>query len=406
MKKIKQVVAGIVALGIAAAAVLAMFPDRKDAGDADLLVASEPPVPASKNSHADFLKLKANLQLTDEERRLIQKCVSDPACSARPLRALLARNAQALRHFEDLRGKRFVPPEWADPAQLTIETPLPPLMPVSQAGSLALLRARDLREQGKHAEALESSLRTAEVGQALEASGAPLIACMIGVTLKLRGLQALQEFAQHPGASLAGHAAALARLERLRDNRAGLKHALRLEYTMSANLIARVKDHGFPEDAGARVPRLASAMYFKANRSRAMLAESFRGMIGAIDQVCPPAPQPHVPPRPFWRDPSLLTGNLIGSIMHAIAVPNFDGMPRRRCEEDFWIGAAELTLAAKAFAKQTGRPPSGAADLSPRYLPRIPQDPFTGRPLAYSAGEISTPGLNAQGQPLKAFVKF
>jgi hypothetical protein len=399
-----MLIGAAVVVGIVA--VMAFFPDRSDPGDDDVLVTSAASLPAAENSYGDYLHLKAALQVPQDERSKIRTCASDAACDAKPFRAVLARNERALKLLEGMRGKRFLPPEWSDPSKLALDTVLPDVMTMADAGSLAVLRARDLRAQGRAAEALEASLRAAEAGHAWERSGSPLIAYMVGSSLKQRALRTAQQVLGGPGAP-AADAKVSARLKALRDNREGLKHALRLEYTMSANLIARIRSDGYPDGAGANVPRWAARFFFKPNRSRASFAETFRGLLAAVDRDCPAVPAAEPEQRSLLRDSNFWTGNPVGAVLNAIAQPNFDRLPRRRCEEDFRIGAAELTLAAKAFARRHSRAPSGAAELAPKYLPELPRDPFTGQPLELSPkGEISTPGVDQQGQALAARVSF
>lgn len=390
-------------------AAMALLPDGRSADDDDVLVSSTSPASPAENSYSDYLKLKDSLQLSKEEEGRVRKCAEDPACATGPLLPLISAQGQALRHFYESRGKRFEPPEWADPSKLTMETPLPQFAPVSMAASLAVLQARALREQGKPTEALEAALRVAEVGQAYQLSGGSLLAYLMGSHMKLRGLKAVREGSWPAGMPLAGYAAALARLRPLRDNREGLKRALRLEYTMSAHMISSLRVQGPPADSsGRKAPRWMASLFFKPNRTRAMMAQHIREAIEKVDQLCPPTAPPPRRPRPWWKNPATLTGNLVGVILHSIAQPDWSKLQHRRCEEDFWTGATELTLAAIAFARQTGQPPSDAGQLFPSFLREPPLDPFSGEPLAFSpkTGEITSLGRDTQGQPLSARISF
>jgi len=61
--------------------------------------------------------------------------------------------------------------------------------------------------------------------------------------------------------------------------------------------------------------------------------------------------------------------------------------PDKLAERDASLRAAALYLAILACEKETGVPPKALVDLVPAYLPRVPLDPFDGKPLRYIVGE-------------------
>ncbi|MBT7301954.1 MAG: hypothetical protein HN849_20680 [Victivallales bacterium] len=56
-------------------------------------------------------------------------------------------------------------------------------------------------------------------------------------------------------------------------------------------------------------------------------------------------------------------------------------------ERDAMLRGTALYLAILAYEKDTGAPPKALADLVPKYLPRVPLDPFDGKPFRYGVGE-------------------
>ena len=50
--------------------------------------------------------------------------------------------------------------------------------------------------------------------------------------------------------------------------------------------------------------------------------------------------------------------------------------------------AERVILACELFRMDTGKYPATASELVPKYLDRIPDDPFTGKPLLFRSGKI------------------
>ena len=65
-------------------------------------------------------------------------------------------------------------------------------------------------------------------------------------------------------------------------------------------------------------------------------------------------------------------------------------------------------LAAKGYQAKNGKPPSTLAELVPGWLPAVPLDPFSNRPLVYRVStnsfqlySVGPDGKNDQATPLK-----
>ncbi len=73
-----------------------------------------------------------------------------------------------------------------------------------------------------------------------------------------------------------------------------------------------------------------------------------------------------------------------------LRLPNIETSFFKEATLEALMLATRAGLAARLFAKESGRLPSALADLVPAYLPDTPLDPFTGKPLAFSSanGEI------------------
>ncbi len=70
--------------------------------------------------------------------------------------------------------------------------------------------------------------------------------------------------------------------------------------------------------------------------------------------------------------------------------------------ESVRVALAETAVALRRYRAERGVWPTRLEDLSPAYLPDVPEDPFTGRPFEYSAGE-SGARLRSAADELKSW---
>jgi hypothetical protein len=84
----------------------------------------------------------------------------------------------------------------------------------------------------------------------------------------------------------------------------------------------------------------------------------------------------------FWHERSRM---IMVPLMHRDVALGKDKFPRRKVQ----LAAAELMLALRRFQAEHGKPAQSLAELLPKYLQRIPSDPFDSQPFRYrlSQGE-------------------
>jgi hypothetical protein len=358
--------------------VLALMPDAAPGGDEDLLITSLAPVPAKANSHAEFLKLEKSLKLNSQESQAARACAESQKCDFKILVPLFGRNTEALRLFDAFRGKRFLLPDWSDVSKVSYETRVPSFLHFTGAASLAISQARWLAKQGRRGEALERLVRVAEVARSVQNGSTSLITFVIGSRLRARALKASEEVVRGQGPAASKDA--VARLGKPEAGREGLKHALRMEYTLGANTIASLSPaqiNGGEKDA---IKDWLAGLFFKRQRTRRLLAADFNALLRQVDAPCALEQPPH-PPARLWTHPEFMRGNFIGLILHQISSPNYHRILNDRCAEDFLTGAAQVALGGKA------------------------DDPFSGQPLMLSNGVIASIGKDHMGNRLTFAVR-
>jgi hypothetical protein len=122
----------------------------------------------------------------------------------------------------------------------------------------------------------------------------------------------------------------------------------------------------------SRVQKLAWFVYPKPQAYRTFDAY-WRAIIREAEKPLPHR-HPVAAPQPLLGVPFPPAGDVTGG-KHA------------RCEASLLLLRVELAL--QAYRRLHGRYPRQLADLIPAFLPSVPEDPFTGRPLGYQSTEDS-----------------
>jgi hypothetical protein len=374
--------------------------------DADLLPAAaslSAPGAAADDAYPAFLKLRAALALSPEERDVLNRHFDGKISSETAVAGFIARNAESLALFAELsRYANFQDPAYRDLSAVGPATPVPQMVSVVSAAKMSSLQAKALFERGRAREALEQALSIVAVGRMFARSRSTMICELVGLlVLDIGSKRALQIMA---GGKLdrAQLLAAAAALSPPTGAAAGLQEALRYEYVSEVHIL----DH-LAEDAAKGQPPAKRLMMesvakggsylYLPHRTKALFAARLRLFIAAAGRPCL---QANVPP--FEILPWKLRPNMVGLILYNIAVPSYEKINIRRCESDFRLTSAAAAAALQAYRLDHGRYPASLSELTPEYLGSAPVDSFNGGAPLYSAetGEIHSAGKDSEGKPL------
>ncbi|MDX9980891.1 MAG: hypothetical protein RBU25_12775, partial [Lentisphaeria bacterium] len=86
-----------------------------------------------------------------------------------------------------------------------------------------------------------------------------------------------------------------------------------------------------------------------------------------------------------------LTRDPLGMVFAAMFMPSLDRAHLKATHRDAILRGMALFLAVRAYETEHGAPPETLDALVPDYLPRIPEDPFDGKPFRYLRRNV--PGL-------------
>lgn len=393
------------ALMLVVVAMLTLWRDDPPPQDADLRPA--PAVVAeADNAYPVYLALQSALPLSTQEKRELEHRLKGQPFDAAVFDGVVARSTAAVALFAEFsRRAAFSDPNFNDPASVRPETPVPQMNAVVSAAKLDAIRADELLKRGRAAEALALALTIVDAGRMLERSRSSLLPGLVGLILFDLGTERVSRIVASGRLTEAQLTAAAARLAVAPEGSAGIQSGLKYEYMMHANVLDHLTEYA------ARDARFQTFTYrlifasmkrghyylFLPNRSKALAAARFRTMVTEAGKPCALARVPPFEMLPFWGRP-----NMIGILLYDIGIPQYDKISQRRCGSDFRLTRAATEAALGAYRRDHGRSPADLSELSPRYLPAAPLDPFTGDPLRYSAetGAILSTEKDSDGKPL------
>lgn len=194
-------------------------------------------------------------------------------------------------------------------------------------------------------------------------------------------------------------------LEKFKNNEEGLKTAFKAEYALAMNSIDAVitgntdvlnplleENNKLNPATYKKVPK--SSFYLQPNKAKALYANFFREGIDDVGKPCGLIKEKPVENRLFSSSASpvtqtiklMVTENALSRILYDafIAALNLPEQNNKRCREDFQVSAIQVLFALKAYNLETGGYPTSLNELVPKYLSKVPEDPFDGKPIKYS----------------------
>ena len=91
------------------------------------------------------------------------------------------------------------------------------------------------------------------------------------------------------------------------------------------------------------------------------------------------------------RELAFRTSDPLGAVLAATLVPALGGAHGKGAQRDAALGGMALFLAVQTYEQEHGQLPEALDQLVPDYLPRVPIDPFDGKPFRYLRRDV--PGL-------------
>jgi len=382
--------------------VLGLFlKDIKPIDDSDLRLA-EISVLDSENAYFNFKKAGEEFKkIPYEKKEAAFQVFVGQSWDDQSVKGLIRRSSSVLKYFNQAVQKpKFQYPALVkkiksleDPENiniLAIPEPISYWLPVAK---LASINALYLARSGQYDSALSEAFKIINIYQKILNSRVSSLEYLTAVQAKKIGLETVQAIINNYPVRAQSLKHYINQLDGYYNSGQGLTEAFKLIYYESAGIVnfiefARNRDILEPiyfSSIGRFMPKPGlNGFHFQPNATRLVFADRIRSRIKGINKPCGQVETQNLKllkPEHEWQ--FYFTRNIVGKlIIDLIPIPN---LLNKTCEDNLIAGATQTLMAIKAFKGGTGRYPATLGELVPAYLPSIPQDPFDGRQLKYSA---------------------
>ncbi|MFQ5982388.1 MAG: hypothetical protein ACE5KS_03330, partial [Woeseiaceae bacterium] len=297
----------------------------------------------------------------------------------------LSRNRKARHDFDEVTRK----PQFQDPTiDELAEFALEPIIAATTIARVNSLAAENMFRLGKQKAALDETMKILKNGQKIQNSHGTVVHYLIAADMKRIGLERMQRIVESTTLSPDILISYARRLEKYKRNEAGLTAAFKHEYGFFTSALDGAVSEKLKSKTDERMERLRKySFYFQPNKTKTLYADLVRGQISDANVPCGLRRNVEIQRlTPSSKLTMFATENLVGMILVDIATPEYwRKAHEKKCEDDFLVSVTQVLLALKAYKMETGRHPSSLKELVPQYMTRVPDDPFDGRRLRYSA---------------------
>ncbi len=337
------------------------------------------------NAYYSLARIQMYLYQPTGNPGLLQKHLSGARWNERFVRDMLYRNEKALQYFDDAARK----PQFQDPSADDYADPsFDAILSFRNVARVSSLKAAVLFRRGRDGEALTEALKIVANGQKVQDSQGSVVHYALAADMKNIGLGRIRQIVQSTSLSPEVLMSYVKKLEKYKQNEEGLKKAFKREYGFLVWAIDEVNSGHLTSEVGGTIePLKAYRFYFKPNKTKSLFGDFLRSQIENVDVPCGVRTGSEVKrltpsSMPQW----IITENLAGKILYDVAMPRYAAtIHETRCEDDFSVAATQVLLASRAYKMETGQYPASLDDLVPRYMDDVPDDPYDGKALRYSA---------------------
>lgn len=354
------------------------------------------------NAFYDFKKASDSIVLADNQDQTITDLASNKNWDSSLANKIVNDNAVALvafnlgswkKGYQDLALQ-------IDLNEYNANTVTTSLAGVRKLAKISVIKSRLLFEQGKEKEAFSNTLSVIYAGQIFENSiGGNLINYLVGISIKGIGINSLQSMISNSHLTSGELKDYVEKIEKFKNNRTGLQETFKMEYLMIKNTKEQMidpyissgqKSEFLPPVVADSKVLLKSAFYYKPNKTQKLFVERYKAFVGNAMKNC----NEIIPSSPKEEEISvvkaLVTENAVGKILDSIIGVSLEGVNSKRCEEEFSVIKAQISLASQAYKIDNGKYPNSLSQLYPKYLSQDYKQ-FNGKDIIYNAetGEVS-----------------
>ena len=352
-------------------------------------------VPEEENSFYIFREAKDKIYWPQED---ISKSGNEEVFREQ----ILQKNEQSLSIFErGVNMPAFQIPELQDPKSYKTDNAVTSVAFLRNLAKINSLRAVTLFEQGKQKESLDQSMKTIKMGQMMEDGQNGTAGYLTGLLVKEIGLDTMRSLIKKTTLSSSEILFYENELNKYIEGRFGLQRVLEGEYMTIVNSQEEMGraflSDTFPVDGDflAHAERagyakllepfmIKSLYYYKPNKTAELFMEVFKNLLqNSFANSYAQVNHPQRKSSPWYS--MLFMENRYGIMMAGIPGISLDSVFSKKFEEHFSVRTTQILLALKAYKRDNGRLPDSLNNLVPVYISALPQDPFDGKMMKYSA---------------------
>lgn len=285
----------------------------------------------------------------------------------------------------------------------------PHLKPLLRGAHLAAIEARRRAERGDPEAGLALALDLVRGGEALQNARGGLLAFLTGSALSTEGVRTIEALARRHDLAPTSVRETAARLARSEPAASGLRFAFQTEYLTFKHLLQDLRS-GKAAGSGTSLPVSGKfAPFLQTHATLNRYREWMEPVAAALDDGWPVLQPVLETQEQRLRDgrPSraldyvnYVSPNPVGGILLTLTLPLSTTLVERTFEDTADRRLVAAFLALSRHHADHGTLPDTLEALAPRYLPRVPLDPFTdGEPIRWDAGRrvLSSIGADRAG---------
>ena len=380
-------------IGVAGTAIsiFAYWPDVPLQDDSDLLPLAEK-IKAGENNPAAKLEAVSSWELDSVQRSSLQVDSSKRTGEDWENVAQLIREKDS--YLALLRESAEVP-GWKHHVEYRIDFDLSHLNALRQGTMLWRAKVEILLRGGRTEEAIEEALGILKLGKRIEEGGGTLIHKLVALAAGRSGLKVLHQILETQPVESAELIAIADEVEKTKLNPRDFADAFRVEYQMHKNIYGdldagRLSTSDLRSfESANRNEKGTSPAFFQKNKTINQLGDALR--LAIVDAEGIPGEQVYQKQAidPLIEKKAnmyrlLVSPNAVGNIMLSVSLPAYHKMSHGHAHSRASRELLLVYIAAQRFRNDETRSVGSLGELVPKYLDRIPEDPFDGNPIRFN----------------------
>ncbi|HOY56005.1 MAG TPA: hypothetical protein PLH37_01060 [bacterium] len=360
--------------------------------DQDLLL-SMASVPREQNSYFDLLKLssvsnedtvtqpeiKINIPDGIKENEITTQYLESYNWNRNLISELIEKNTEVLETYNMAAKKdQFQYDLTADPKNINLNMPVIGLNGWRQISRISAIKAIYLMRQGNDELAFEEAMKSVIIGHKIEESkNVPLIAYLVGISMKKTGLETMQVLIRRSiaGPDILTHY----QNEILKYQMANNSDPFKGEYMVQKNIILNLT----PTDIKSFLKSEAlifpvTNFYYKPYQTLQIMIDHKRQQIARFERMCDDKTMPKLEYKPTFSWKLYFTENALGKILISLGDVALENVHIKKCAGDLMINTTDILFAIKKYYLENNSYPSNLQNLVPKYIDELPIDPYSG----------------------------